>query len=117
MTQNNSIAKLAEQMRMTPQKLLEQLNAAGMRFDSADQTITSAEKAKLLSHLRALHAFYGEEMGVRIARKHFGWYAKARADDPVARATFNAAASARQQLDLCDAYFDADSGRPPVHAD
>ena len=71
----------------------------------------------LLSHLRALHAFYGEEMGVRIARKHFGWYAKARADDPVARATFNAAASARQQLDLCDAYFDAHSGRPPVHAD
>ena len=55
MTQNNSIAKLAEQMRMTPQKLLEQLNAAGMRFDSADQTITSAEKAKLLSHLRAAH--------------------------------------------------------------
>lgn len=71
----------------------------------------------LLSNLRALHAFYGEEMGVRIARKHFGWYAKARADDPVARATFNAAASARQQLDLCDAYFDAHSGRPPVHAD
>jgi tRNA-dihydrouridine synthase B len=30
----------------------------------------------LLGHLRALHAFYGEEAGVRIARKHLGWYAK-----------------------------------------
>ncbi|MDH1008447.1 tRNA dihydrouridine synthase DusB [Pseudomonas nicosulfuronedens] len=28
----------------------------------------------LLEHLAALHAFYGEEMGVRIARKHVGWY-------------------------------------------
>jgi tRNA-dihydrouridine synthase B len=28
----------------------------------------------LLEHLSALHAFYGEEMGVRIARKHVGWY-------------------------------------------
>ena len=84
-----------------------------------DMPTIPAEETRqvLLSHLRALHAFYGEEMGVRIARKHFGWYAKARGDDPVARATFNAAASARQQLDLCDAYFDADSVRSPVHAD
>lgn len=28
----------------------------------------------LLEHLTALHAFYGDEMGVRIARKHVGWY-------------------------------------------
>jgi tRNA-dihydrouridine synthase B len=28
----------------------------------------------LLGHLGELHAFYGSEMGVRIARKHVGWY-------------------------------------------
>jgi len=28
----------------------------------------------LLEHLAALHAFYGDVMGVRIARKHVGWY-------------------------------------------
>ncbi|MBX9712810.1 MAG: tRNA dihydrouridine synthase DusB, partial [Pseudomonadaceae bacterium] len=28
----------------------------------------------LLEHLAALHTFYGEVMGVRIARKHVGWY-------------------------------------------
>ena len=30
----------------------------------------------LLGHLHALHAFYGEPQGVRIARKHLGWYAR-----------------------------------------
>jgi tRNA-dihydrouridine synthase B len=28
----------------------------------------------LLGHLAALHEFYGDVMGVRIARKHVGWY-------------------------------------------
>lgn len=30
----------------------------------------------LLDHVQALHAFYGEVMGPRIARKHVGWYLK-----------------------------------------
>ncbi len=30
----------------------------------------------LVEHLHALHAFYGEHQGVRIARKHIGWYLK-----------------------------------------
>jgi len=33
--------------------------------------------AILIEHLEALHAFYGDDRGVRIARKHLGWYAKA----------------------------------------
>ncbi len=32
----------------------------------------------LLDHLDALHAFYGEPAGVRIARKHIGWYCQGR---------------------------------------
>ncbi|WP_263140772.1 tRNA dihydrouridine synthase DusB [Pseudomonas sp. RIT-PI-AD] len=28
----------------------------------------------LLEHLAGLHTFYGEAMGIRIARKHVGWY-------------------------------------------
>ncbi|HET8941225.1 MAG TPA: tRNA dihydrouridine synthase DusB [Rudaea sp.] len=31
----------------------------------------------LVGHLRHLHEFYGEHQGVRIARKHLGWYFKA----------------------------------------
>lgn len=30
----------------------------------------------LLNHVRALHEFYGDFLGVRIARKHIGWYLK-----------------------------------------
>lgn len=33
----------------------------------------------LLKHLKNLYDFYGEEMGVRIARKHIGWYCKQHA--------------------------------------
>ena len=29
-----------------------------------------------LNHMAALHEFYGEELGVRFARKHIGWYAQ-----------------------------------------
>ncbi|MCF6807772.1 tRNA dihydrouridine synthase DusB [Thiotrichales bacterium 19S9-12] len=30
----------------------------------------------MLEHLKTLHQFYGDYMGIRIARKHFGWYLK-----------------------------------------
>src|SRR5690606_33553186 len=40
----------------------------------------------LLGHLQALHAFYGEPQGVRIARKHLGWYAKDRPENAAFRA-------------------------------
>jgi tRNA-dihydrouridine synthase B len=61
----------------------------------------------LLGHLRALHAFYGEESGVRIARKHLGWYAKDRPENAAFRAVVNAANDAAQQLRLTAGYFDA----------
>lgn len=34
----------------------------------------------LLQHLDALHAFYGEGRGVRVARKHIQWYCAQRSD-------------------------------------
>ncbi|MCI0508585.1 tRNA-U20-dihydrouridine synthase [Chromohalobacter marismortui] len=40
-------------------------------------------------HLDALHAFYGEHMGVRIARKHVGWYLATRPQAAALRARFN----------------------------
>src|SRR5688572_13953967 len=35
----------------------------------------------LIGHLHHLHEFYGEVSGVRIARKHLGWYAKDRPEN------------------------------------
>ncbi len=61
----------------------------------------------LIGHLQALHAFYGEDMGVRIARKHLGWYAKDRPENHAFRAVVNQAVSADAQLRLTRDYFDA----------
>ncbi len=61
----------------------------------------------LLAHLHALHAFYGELQGVRIARKHLGWYAKDRPENLAFRAVVNRAESADEQVRLTRDYVDA----------
>ena len=61
----------------------------------------------LLAHLEHLHAFYGEVSGVRIARKHLGWYAKDRPENASFRAVVNRAQTADEQLRLTRDYFDA----------
>ena len=61
----------------------------------------------LIGHLEHLHAFYGELAGVRIARKHLGWYAKDRPENASFRAVVNHAETAEAQLCLTSDYFDA----------
>jgi tRNA-dihydrouridine synthase B len=61
----------------------------------------------LLEHARALHCFYGELAGVRIARKHLAWYAKGCPDNGAFRAVVNRAETAAEQLRLTRDYFDA----------
>ncbi|MBS0557153.1 MAG: tRNA dihydrouridine synthase DusB [Proteobacteria bacterium] len=63
--------------------------------------------AILCGHLEALYAFYGEVAGVRIARKHLGWYAKDRAENAAFRAVVNRAETATEQLRLTRDYFAA----------
>ncbi len=63
--------------------------------------------ATLVGHLENLYAFYGEQQGVRIARKHLGWYAKDRSENASFRAIVNHAESAAEQLRLTRDYFDA----------
>ncbi|MCE5234248.1 MAG: tRNA dihydrouridine synthase DusB [Mizugakiibacter sp.] len=61
----------------------------------------------LLGHLEHLYAFHGEPQGVRIARKHLGWYAKDRPENAAFRAVANRAESATEQMRLTRDYFDA----------
>jgi tRNA-dihydrouridine synthase B len=61
----------------------------------------------LLAHVRALHEFYGEPAGVRIARKHLGWYAKDRPENAAFRDVVNCAETAAEQLRLAADYFAA----------
>ena len=59
---------------------VQRLRAEGVRVEAgrvrgqrAAPTLDEVEST-LLEHVQALHEFYGEVMGVRIARKHAGWY-------------------------------------------
>jgi tRNA-dihydrouridine synthase B len=61
----------------------------------------------LCGHLEHLYAFYGEKMGVRIARKHLGWYAKDRPENAAFRDVVNRAEDAATQTRLTRDYFDA----------
>jgi tRNA-dihydrouridine synthase B len=61
----------------------------------------------LCGHLADLYAFHGELPGVRIARKHLGWYAKDRPENAAFRAVVNRTECAREQLRLTREYFDA----------
>ena len=61
--------------------------------------------AILLGHLDHLYAFYGEQAGVRIARKHLGWYAKDHPENAAFRHVVNRAESAPEQLRLTAEYF------------
>jgi tRNA-dihydrouridine synthase B len=60
----------------------------------------------LLGHVQALHNFYGEFMGVRIARKHVAWYMQTHASGKQFRSSFNALELAEEQLEALNMYFD-----------
>ena len=59
----------------------------------------------LMGHVEALHAFYGEYIGLRVARKHVGWYLQSRDPDKTFRRHFNRIEEAGEQLQLLDHYF------------
>lgn len=63
-------------------------------------------KNVLLEHLNALHAFYGDFLGVKIARKHVGWYLNdATENAQVFRKTFNQIEEASVQHQAIEQYF------------
>ena len=60
----------------------------------------------LLGHLRELHQFYGAESGVRVARKHIGWYVRGMDGGEQFRQRVNGVQDARAQIAALSAYFD-----------
>jgi len=60
----------------------------------------------LCSHLRELYDFYGEFMGLRIARKHLGWYLRTVPDSETLRQNINRMESAEEQHDSVLNYFE-----------
>jgi tRNA-dihydrouridine synthase B len=50
--------------------------AAGLARISVAPPALEEVRGIMLSHLEALYSFYGDEKGVRVARKHLGWYCR-----------------------------------------
>jgi tRNA-dihydrouridine synthase B len=61
----------------------------------------------LSDHLQNLYAFYGELSGVRIARKHIGWYIKNRHGAKTFRTQVNQVDDADTQLKLVTDFFNS----------
>src|SRR5687768_2898283 len=60
----------------------------------------SEVSATILAHLESLYAFYGEETGLRVARKHLGWYFEKLQDAPDVRRALMAASTSATQFAL-----------------
>jgi tRNA-dihydrouridine synthase B len=71
----------------------------------ATPTVAEA-RAIVLRHLDEHYAFYGSDAGVRIARKHIGWYAKDLAGGEMLRREVNGAESIAAQTAAVLRFFD-----------
>lgn len=66
----------------------------------------SEVSATILAHLESLYAFYGEETGLRVARKHLGWYLEKMQDAPDVRRELMAASTSASQFALAKKSLD-----------
>lgn len=66
------------------------------------------EQAHILqNHIAALHEFYGEFLGLRIARKHVAWYIEKYEDSQSFKSRFNKIDIASSQINELERYFEA----------
>jgi tRNA-dihydrouridine synthase B len=63
------------------------------------------------SHLEALYSFYGESQGVRVARKHLGWYCRFHREIGRLPAGVLTTESAMEQLSLVSAFLSGLAGQ------
>jgi tRNA-dihydrouridine synthase B len=77
-----------------------------------DEPSADEQRLILLQHLDALHDFYGEAQGVRIARKHVGWYLQAQGRPREQQRDFNTLDSAAAQQQFLAALPAVPTSRP-----
>jgi tRNA-dihydrouridine synthase B len=59
----------------------------------------------LLAHLQDLYGFYGEQTGVRVARKHISWYTKGLEGSAAFRHGMNQLQTCAEQVAAADEFF------------
>jgi len=79
---------------------------AQLKHDSSYQSPDLNEQQQvIIKHLHRLYEFYGEFMGLRIARKHLGWYLDRKLGSENYKNKINRAESVSQQLKLVNSFF------------
>jgi translation initiation factor IF-2 len=64
-----SVNQFAAELGKSPEALLEQLTAAGVRKSSADDTLSEADKTRLRDYLQTLHGTGGDRKKITLVRK------------------------------------------------
>jgi len=86
--------------------LFRDLNA-GVKKQPCDARLSKQDLRDIIvDHLSELHHFYGENKGVRVARKHIVWYFERLALSSEVRHQALKADSAQNQIRLIEEYFD-----------
>ena len=89
-------------------------------FHAGEKKIEPLEKNELrdtmLGHLKELHRFYGERVGVRVARKHLTWYSRQLVNADEFRYQAVRAESGQKQIRLVQEFFDRADGGVSVAA-
>jgi tRNA-dihydrouridine synthase B len=84
---------------------------AGLAGTVAAPPLLDEVRAIMLSHLEALYSFYGEMKGVRVARKHLGWYCRLHPEVGHLPAGLLTTECAREQLSLTSEFLSGLIGR------
>mgnify|MGYP003888314427 CR=1 FL=1 len=86
------------------------ITANGRAFEYLISKLMSDEleevRSIVIEHVKDLHRFYGEFMGVRFARKHVSWYMQTHEQGKAFRSIFNALEQPTEQLGALNMYFD-----------
>jgi tRNA-dihydrouridine synthase B len=59
-----------------------------------------------IKHVKDLYSFYGEERGLRVARKHISWYTKGLKNSAQFRASMNKIEGCGEQINAINFYFE-----------
>ncbi len=84
---------------------------AGLAGSVAAPASLAEVRVIMLSHLEALYSFYGESQGVRVARKHLGWYCRLHSEVGLLPAGLLTTECAREQLSLTSDFLSGLIGR------
>ncbi len=60
----------------------------------------------IVGHLTQVYAFYGEHLGVRMARKHLSWYSQGQPSGTAFRAAVNGIKNTQEQLAFTQLFFE-----------